>query len=182
MKAVFFDRDGVINVEKNYLHLESDFSFVSGAVEALKLFKGSGYAIFIITNQAGIGRGYFSEDDYFGLTQYYLSLLKEEGVEVEKVYFCPHHPVFGLERYKVDCECRKPNPGMINQAVLEFGVDLSNSLLFGDKVSDIAAGRNAGVGKCFLVRSGHPLSHEDELIADGIFDNIFEYAKKELIV
>lgn len=177
MKVVFLDRDGVINVEKNYLYKIEDFEFVDGVIPALKSLQSIGFSFVIVTNQAGIGRGYYTEEQYHTLTRYYLDILEREGVEVLKVYFCPHHPLNGIGKYLMHCSCRKPNSGMLLEAQKEFSIDMSNSLMFGDKVSDIIAGKNAGVGKCYLVRSGHPFSESDRQLADGVYLQLSDYLK-----
>lgn len=139
-KALFLDRDGVVNVEKNYVYRISDFEFMPGIFELCKKYQQEGFLLFIITNQAGIARGYYTELEYQLLTDWMLAQFKEKEIAIQKVYFCPHHPDF-----TGDCECRKPNPGMILQAAKEFDIDLSESILIGDKDSDIKAGILAGI-------------------------------------
>ncbi len=167
-KALFLDRDGVINKEKNYLYKIEDFEFIDGVFESCKFFQDRGYEIIIITNQAGIARGYYTEEDFHRLNNWMLDEFKKRGINISKVYFCPHHPDFTGE-----CECRKPNPGMILQAQKEFGLDLSSSILVGDKESDIKAGKNAGVGLNILVRSGHKVDEKNtqaDLVLESIKD------------
>lgn len=149
-KALFLDRDGVINKEKNYLYKIEDFEFIDGVFETCKYFQDKGYLIIVITNQAGIARGKYTEKDYQILTDWMMNEFKKQDINIKKVYHCPHHPDFSGE-----CECRKPNPGMILQAQQEFDIDLSQSILVGDKNSDIEAGINAGVKMNYLVRTGH---------------------------
>ncbi len=139
-KAVFLDRDGVINIEKNYVYKIEDFEFMPGIFDLCRKYQQEGYLIFIITNQAGIARGYYTEKQFLILTDWMIKELKKQDITITKVYFCPHHPDFTGE-----CECRKPNPGMILQAAKEFDIDLSESILIGDKESDIEAGKRAGV-------------------------------------
>ena len=139
-KAVFLDRDGVINVEKNYVYKIEDFEFMPDIFDLCKKYQQEGYLLFVITNQAGIARGYYTEEQFHILTDWMLKQFEEQGVLIKKVYFCPHHPDITGE-----CECRKPNPGMILQAAKEFDIDLSESILVGDKESDIEAGVKAGV-------------------------------------
>ena len=140
-KAIFLDRDGVINIEKNYVFRISDFEFIEGIFDLCRKYQKEGYLIVVITNQAGIARGYYTEADFWELTNWMLSEFAKQGITISKVYFCPHHPDFTGE-----CDCRKPNPGMILQAAKEFGIDLSTSVLIGDKDSDLQAGKNAGIG------------------------------------
>lgn len=178
MKVVFLDRDGVINVEKNYLYKIEDFEFVDGVIPALKSLKSQGFSFVVITNQAGIGRGYYTEEQYHTLTRYYLDILQREGIEVLKVYFCPHHPLKGIGKYLMDCSCRKPNPGMLLEAQVAFNINMSESIMFGDKVSDILAAKAANVGRSILLRSGHPLCEDDLVVADAVYDSLIDYTTK----
>lgn len=175
-KAVFLDRDGVINVEKNYLHKIEEFEFIDGVFETLKFFKEQGYLLIIITNQAGIGRGYYTEEDFYVLNSWMIDEFKKEGIIIDGVYFCPHHPEHGIGKYKQDSYDRKPNPGMILKAQKEFDIDLSNSILVGDKESDIEAGLNAGVGINIIVKSGHKVN-EKNTKADYVFDCVSSIKK-----
>ena len=151
-KALFLDRDGVINKEKNYLYKIEDFEFIDGVFETCKYFQDNGYLIIVITNQAGIARGKYTEDDYQTLTNWMIKEFEKNNIKISKVYYCPHHPDFSG-----DCECRKPNPGMILQAKKDFDIDLSQSILVGDKNSDIEAGINAGIKMNYLVETGHKI-------------------------
>jgi len=153
-KALFLDRDGVVNKEKNYLYEIEDFEFIEGVFETCKFFQNKGYLIIVITNQAGIARGKYSENDFFNLTDWMLKEFKKKDIYISKVYHCPHHPNFSGE-----CECRKPKPGMILEAKKDFNIDLKNSILVGDKNSDIEAGLNAGIQNLFLIKTGHKISY-----------------------
>lgn len=155
--ALFIDRDGVINREKQYVHRREDFEFIDGVFAACREAAALGYKLVVITNQAGIARGYYSEDDFHALTAWMLERFAQQGVIIDGVYFCPHHPAAGVGDYRKACDCRKPEPGLILQAADDLGLDLATSAIVGDKPSDIEAGRRAGVGTCILVRSGHPL-------------------------
>lgn len=152
-KAFFLDRDGVINVEKDYVHRIEDFDFMDGIFDLLEVAQEQNYLLVVITNQAGIARGYYTEEDFHQLNTWMLDQFKEKGIHISKVYFCPFHPVHGSGKYKVDSEFRKPGPGMILQAEKELDIDLSRSLLLGDKESDIEAGRRAGIKKNILLKS-----------------------------
>ena len=147
-KALFLDRDGVINIDKNYVHKIKDFEFIDGIFDLCDFFQKKDFLIFIITNQAGIARGYYNEKDFSNLTTWMLKEFSKRGIEITKVYYCPHHPDFTGE-----CNCRKPKPGMILRAKEEFNVDLTNSILIGDKNSDIEAGIKAGIKYNFLIQS-----------------------------
>lgn len=139
-KALFLDRDGTINIEKNYVYKIADFEFINGITDLIKGYQKQGYLIFIVTNQAGIARGFYTENDYAILTSWMLKQFEAKDIKITKVYHCPHHP-----RITGDCNFRKPNPGMLLQAIGEYNIDPVNSVLIGDKKSDILAGENAGV-------------------------------------
>lgn len=141
-KAVFLDRDGTINVERNYVSKIEDFEFIPGIFELLRSFQNQGYLLFIVTNQSGIARGYYSEIQFLKLAEWMVEQFQNNGITIAKVYYCPHHPEITGE-----CNCRKPKPGMILAAIDEFNVNRANSILIGDKKSDILAGEKAGIGK-----------------------------------
>ncbi len=146
-KALFLDRDGTINIEKNYIYKIEDFEFIDGIFELIKEYQGKGFLIFIITNQAGIARKLYSVADYEKLTNWMLKQFRRKGIEITKTYYCPHHP-----EITGDCNCRKPKPGMILQAIDEFHINPAQSVLIGDKKSDILAGENAGIGKNLYIQ------------------------------
>lgn len=147
-KAVFLDRDGVINVDHGYVYAQGDFEFVSGIFELLSFFKSRGYLLLVVTNQSGIARGYYSIDDFLQLTKFMQEEIKNKiGFQLDKVYFCPH-----LE----GCKCRKPEIGMFNEACMDFDLDLKNSIMIGDKESDMWAAQNAGVGKKYFLTLKNP--------------------------
>lgn len=137
-KAVFLDRDGTINVEKHYLHKISDFEFLPGVLEALRLLQDMGYLLIIVTNQSGIGRGYYTENDFNLLNEWMLEFLRKNDINIGKVYYCPHHPQADVEMYRVNCICRKPRLGLYEQAIEEFNIDLTRSYAIGDKFRDCA--------------------------------------------
>ena len=162
-RAVFLDRDGTINVEKNYLHKIEDFEFIPGAPEAIKKLKDAGFLVIVVSNQSGIARGYFDEEAVRKLHQHIQDELSVIGTSIDAFYFCPHHQVEGLGDYKVDCDCRKGNPGMLLHAAQEHDIDLMQSFMVGDKLADIEAGARAGC-KSILVLTGYgettALNHE----------------------
>ena len=137
-RAVFLDRDGTINADKNYLYRAEDFEFLPGAVEALKLLQDSGYLLIIITNQSGIARGYYTEDDFRTLTEWMLGRLKEAGVNIARVYYCPHLPDAKIPEYRKICNCRKPETGLFEQAIRDYDIDMAGSYAIGDKMRDCA--------------------------------------------
>lgn len=148
--ALFLDRDGVINIDHAYVSKQEDFEFVDGIFELCRSAKQLGYLIFVVSNQAGIGRGYYTEQDFLKLSDWMCGVFSAQGVVIDKVYFCPSHPEHGVGEYKMDSPYRKPGPGMILQAAEEFSIDLARSVLVGDKESDIQAGIAGGVGVNFL--------------------------------
>lgn len=137
-KAIFLDRDGTINVEKNYLYKIEDFEFLPGVIDGLKLLQDAGYLLIIITNQSGIGRGYYTERDFKLLNDWMISFLNEKGVIISQVYYCPHLPNALIEEYRMDCECRKPKLGLFYEAVKDFDLDISKCYSIGDKIRDCA--------------------------------------------
>ena len=152
ISAVFLDRDGVINVDHGYVSTWEQFEFLPGASEAWRELQDAGYLLIIVSNQSGIGRGYYSERDLHTLNQAIAEHLDSTlGVTLSGFYHCPHHPTEAEGEFRQQCDCRKPAPGMIQQAVLDHGIDVKTSLLVGDKDSDIEAGRAAGVGRLFKV-------------------------------
>ena len=135
-KAVFLDRDGTINVDKAYLSRVEEFEYLQGVIEGLRMLQDSGFILIIVTNQSGIARGYYSEEDFLELNEWMLSDLKKKGIKIAKVYYCPHHPNGKIEKYKMDCNCRKPKLGMYEEAIEDFDIDLSQSFAIGDKIRD----------------------------------------------
>jgi len=161
--ALFLDRDGVINVDHGYVYLKEDFEFIDGIFDLCRQAKQRAYLIVVITNQAGIGRGFYSEQEYFNLTEWMCGIFKSEGVIIDSVYHCPFHPLYGVGKYRIDAECRKPRPGMLIQATKEHNIDLSRSILIGDKESDIKAGLEAGVGQNIFFRNITSSDFKNEL-------------------
>lgn len=153
---MFLDRDGVLNVDHGYVFRPADFEPIEGVFDALRCAALRGYALIVVTNQSGIGRGYFTAADYSILEAHMVRLFAAEGIELEAIYHCPHHPDAG-------CDCRKPKPGMIVRAALEHDIDLARSAMIGDKPSDARAARAAGVGMTALVGAGLGLG---DIVAD----------------
>lgn len=150
-KALFLDRDGVINVDRDYVSRIEEFEFVDGIFDLCRAAQRDGYTLVVITNQAGIARGYFTEADLATLTRWMIDAFARERVTIAKVYACIYHPEAPIERYRVDSFDRKPNPGMLLRARDELSIDLASSALIGDRLTDIEAGRRAGVGRlCYL--------------------------------
>ena len=145
-RALFLDRDGIINVDKEYVWRTEDFAFVPGIFELCRTAQDVGLVPVVVTNQAGIGRGLYTEHDFQALTEWMLAEFRARGIGIGRVYHCPYHPTDGIGDYRRDSPDRKPNPGMILKAMDDLGLDLSRSVLVGDKDSDIDAGRAGGVG------------------------------------
>ena len=146
-KALFLDRDGVINIDHGHVGKIEDFDFVDGIFELCQKAQNSGHLIVIITNQAGIAKGYYSEEDFLTLTSWMETEFRKNGVTISKTYYCPYHIEGKIEKYKKESEDRKPNPGMILKAIKEFNIDPNQSILIGDKDTDIEAGERSGVAK-----------------------------------
>jgi len=160
-KAIFLDRDGTINVEKDYIYKSEDLIFEEGTIEALKTFKNLGYILIVVSNQSGIARGYFTEEDLNIFNNNMNEILKKNGVEITEFYCCPHHPD-GIGEYKKVCECRKPNNKMIEDAIKKYNIDREKSYMIGDKTSDIGAGLKSNL-KTVLVKTGYGLKDMEKI-------------------
>lgn len=145
-KALFLDRDGVVNVEKNYLYKIEDFELIDGIVEVCKHYAALGYLIIIVTNQSGISRGYYTQEDFNRLSQWMIEHFKSLGVTITHIYHCPHH-----ESIDGHCDCRKPQPGMFLEAQKDFDLDMERSIMIGDNERDIQAAIRAGVATNILL-------------------------------
>lgn len=169
-KAVFLDRDGTINVEKNYLYKIEDFEFIDGVLDALKELSDAGFLLIIITNQSGIARGYYTEKDYEMLNSWLLATFAKNGINITASYFCPHLPDATIANYRTVCNCRKPNTGLFEQAVKDFDIDLSKSFAIGDKIRDLAICEKSDC-KGFLIGNNEK-SEIIEKARNGKFTNI----------
>ena len=174
--AIFIDRDGVINVDHGYVGKVDDFHFINGVINACKNLKEKGYLLVVITNQSGIARGYYTETQFNLLTQWMDWSFANEGVELDGIYYCPHHYQEGIGEYKIECDCRKPKPGLIVNAAAELNLDLSRSILVGDTVTDIQAGISAGIKENYLVKTGKNITDEGANIANGVFDDLSAFS------
>lgn len=143
-KAAFLDRDGVINIDHAYVHKIDEFEWVPGVLDAARRLHEAGFELVVVTNQSGIGRGYYTEEDFARLTDWMKDAFADAGAPLAGVYFCPHHPEKAIEKYRTDCNCRKPRPGMLLKAAEDLGLDLGRSVMFGDKPGDATAGKLAG--------------------------------------
>lgn len=176
-KTVFLDRDGTINVEKNYLYRPEEFEFIPGAQKAIAMLNKAGYQVIVVSNQAGVARGYYTEADVKKLHCFVNEQLKKYDAHIDAFYYCPHHPEAGIGNYKIKCHCRKPETGMFEQACNDLGVDREHSWMVGDNIGDIKAGNNFHL-QTILVRTGYGCKLEEQgfdlyqYIADDLYDAV----------
>ena len=154
-KAIFFDRDGVLNEDAGYLYEIEKFKWIEGAINAIKLCNEKNILTVVVTNQSGIARGFYTEDDVKKIHDFMQEDLKKFSAHIDAFYYCPHHPEGKVENYRKICDCRKPKPGMILQAAKDFDIDLKNSILFGDSQRDIDSAKNAGLKEGIFFEGGN---------------------------
>ena len=169
--AIFLDRDGVLVQDNGYVHRVEELQLLAGVVAGLRRFQQAGYLLVVVTNQSGIARGLYTEDDYQRFTRALRQRLSDQGVTLDTVLHCPHLPEATVPAYALDCSCRKPRPGMLLRAVNELGIDPARSLMVGDRESDMEAGYAAGVARNFLIHAGTEQSPTATL-ADGVFADL----------
>lgn len=172
--AIFLDRDGTINIDHGFVHQIDDFQFIEGTIEAMQELKKMGYALVVVTNQSGIARGKYTEDQFMQLTEWMDWSLADRDVELDGIYFCPHHPQGSVAEYTQVCDCRKPQPGMLLSAQQQLDIDMAASYMVGDKREDMLAAQAAGVGHKILVRSGQALTSDAENAADVVLNSLAE--------
>ena len=177
-RAVFLDRDGVITQEPpHYAYRLSHLGLVAKSADAIRLLNESGVVVVVACNQAGIAYGYYQEEDAILFNQAMKEHLAKEGAYIDDIYYCPHHPEAKIERYRVDCNCRKPKPGMLMRAQKELNIDLKHSFMVGDKSSDIEAGKRAGC-KTIMVKTGYGAGElksnqiECNYVANDLYDAV----------
>ena len=168
-RVIFLDRDGVLNVDYGYIFKSSDFRIIDGVFDALRFFSDLGFLLIIVTNQSGIRRGLYSEKDFLELNDYMLDLFKNNFINITDVFYCPHGPLD-------NCSCRKPKTGMIDIAVSRYAIDRKKSYMIGDKVTDVEAGRSAGLAKSFLINNRE--TEESNGSEYYSFKNLLEIAEK----
>lgn len=168
-KVIFFDRDGTINEEVNYLYRTEELVILPGVPEAIRLLREDGYRIVVVTNQAGVARGYYTCREVEKLHDYLNEVLKKEGAWIDHFFYCPHHPVYGIGAYKRVCRCRKPETGMLLMAEQYYEIDKENSYMIGDKLLDVEAGRRYGV-KGILVGTGYGAEIHREQMEEPAYD------------
>lgn len=169
-RALFLDRDGVINVDHGYVHTPEETQWMPGIFDLVRAACGKGFLPIVVTNQAGIARGYYSEQQFLDYTAWVHTQFAAQGAPLVATFWCPHHPDAGVGSYNIACECRKPKPGMIEAALCLLDCDASGSLLIGDKESDLQAGLSAGVGRVVNVQ------HLDGKPSDWMLDESRKHA------
>jgi D-glycero-D-manno-heptose 1,7-bisphosphate phosphatase len=175
-RAVFIDRDGTINEEKEYLFRRDDFVFIPGAPQAIRLLNDAGFLVIVVTNQSGVARGYYTEEDVHQLHRHIAADLEQFGARVDAWFYCPHHPA-GRGSYALPCRCRKPLPGMLLEAAGRFAIDLESSIMIGDKLVDVEAGAAAGC-RSILVRTGYGSEEEHRCRSSvEVFDDLLSAAE-----
>ncbi len=181
-KVVFIDRDGTINVEVGYLHKKEDLKLFPDVAKGIALLKQRGYQVVVITNQAGVARGYYTEEDVEILHNYLNEqLLVQANTQIDDFYYCPHHPVHGIGKYKQDCDCRKPNIGMFKQREQVSLIHKQSSWMIGDKQLDVEAGKRFGLNT-ILVSTGYgKTEHEKEITYEDYYAETFFEAVKIII-
>lgn len=177
-RAVFLDRDGVINEEPpHYAHRLDQLKMIARSATAVQLLNANEFIVIVVSNQAGIAHGYFREEDTIKFNRAIKEALAKENAYFNAIYYCPHHPAGEVELYRTDCECRKPRPGMLMKAQREFNIDFRQSFIVGDRLSDIEAGKRVGC-KTIIVRTGYGLEElsnnhvECEYIANDLYDAV----------
>lgn len=149
--CAFLDRDGLININHGYVHQRQNFQLMPKVLDGLLLLKDAGYALAIVTNQSGIARGYYAEQEFQDFCHWMFDFFATHQIFLSVIAYCPHHPTAGSAAYLTSCDCRKPAPGMVNEISVHFDVDRANSVIFGDKFIDVQAGVNGNIPKQYLV-------------------------------
>lgn len=176
--AVFLDRDGTINVEKNYLYRIEEFEYKPGVIEGLKKLDDMGFILVIITNQSGIARGIYTEEDFRKLNGWMLVDLEDKGVKISGVYHCPHHPRGRVPEYAVRCRCRKPSTGLFWRAQKELQIDMDKSFAIGDRLRDLTVCKESGVQGVLLV-DGSEMSYQDGICRCRTFGGAVEWIERQ---
>lgn len=172
--AVFLDRDGTINLDVDYVFRIEDFSIIPGSLDAIRMLNDAGYKVIVVTNQSGIGRGFYTEDDMHMLHEHLQQLCRKHGGRIDAFFYCPHHPDATLEKYRRVCPCRKPGTEMIERATKLFPLDLSKSWVIGDSAADMGMARNAGLRR-ILVQTGKGLGADAaEFQIDFTAENLYD--------
>ena len=176
IKNIFLDRDGVINVDTGYIGNFSRIEFMSDSITALKKFTDKGIKLFVITNQSGLARGFFDWQQYCLLNAKILESLQNYGINILEIFTCPHHPEGSVKQYSIKCNCRKPEPGLILTACEKYDLNVAECMLVGDKISDIQAGKAAGIHECYLLSN----KKSEEVIDNRYIINKLEHIWERL--
>ncbi len=171
IRAIFIDRDGTINAEKGYVHRPEEFEYLPGVIAALERLSRAGVQVFVVTNQAGIAKGLYTEADFAALTDWMLQDMSAHGVRIEEVLYCPHHPEGTVGRYRQECECRKPGTALLEEVMRERQLAPAEMAIIGDKNSDIEAGRRLGI-RTYLVETGYGAQEKRTTRADYIVPDL----------
>ena len=176
--GIFLDRDGTINEEADYLTSPDGIRLISGSADAIRDANNLGLKVIVITNQSGIARGLLTEQQLSEVHNSLVAKLRDRGAHIDAIYYCPHHPEFGPAQYRMECDCRKPNTGMLDRAVKEFNIDLKKSFIIGDKMTDMQTGNNAGT-TTVLVLTGYgkqelELCHQHHARIDYVAENLLD--------
>ncbi len=178
-RAVFLDRDGVITADPpHYAYEKSKLKFIPKADRAIRLLNKNGFMVVVVSNQSGIARGYYSEESAVLFNQVMKERLEEKGARIDAMYYCPHHPEAQVAKYRVNCECRKPKPGMLKKSESDWDIDLRNSFIIGDKETDLETGKAVGC-KTILVKTGYGLEElrNKRIDCDYVADDLYEAAR-----
>ena len=181
-RALFLDRDGVINQEVGYLHRPEDVRWVEGIVPLCRRAQSLDYKLVVVTNQAGIARGYYTSQQFEDLMTWMRAELARDGITLDAVYHCPYHPEHGIGEYKREHEDRKPGPGMLLRAARDLGIDLSQSVMIGDRCSDITAANTAGLRQAFLMRGTEDGECSGDYVAIDALDEVERWLADSLSV
>jgi D,D-heptose 1,7-bisphosphate phosphatase len=165
--AVFLDRDGTINVEVGYLSRPEDLRLINGSAGAIRLLNEAGFLVVVVSNQSGVARGYFSEEAVERVNKAMARRLERRGARLDAIYYCPHYPEGVVDRYRRECDCRKPAPGMVRRAQEDLGIDVPRSYVVGDHLGDILLAKNVGA-RSILVATGHGADEIEKLTGRGI--------------
>ncbi len=175
-RAVFLDRDGVITQEPpHYAHRIVELKFIPGSPEAIRLLNQNNFVVIIVSNQSGIARGYYQEEDTITFNNVMKKKLSEFGAHIDAIYYCPHHPEARVEKYRIDCDCRKPKNGMLKKAEKNMNLDLRQSFAVGDRWSDIEAGKISGC-ETILVKTGNGMNSlkNNEITCNYIANDLYD--------
>ena len=162
-RALFLDRDGVINVDYGYVYQKKNFHLIEGIFDLVKLGNQLGLLVVVVTNQSGIARGYYTENEFWDFSEWMLGIFQKNNAKIDSIYYSPYHPTKGIGKYKIDEETRKPKPGMILKAAKELQINLKRSILIGDKITDLHAANSAGIGTKILYKPRKEAFLDDNL-------------------